>query len=387
MTLKSRLDKVLADGVAGNRLPNLVAVVGDRAGTLYEGACGPRTHSATAAMTPDTVLWIASMTKAITATAVMQLVEQGKLALDAPAHEVLPALAHRQVLTGFDAQGQPQLRPPRRAITLRHLLTHTAGFGYEFANAEVGRYVAATGTPNILSCERRALELPLLFDPGDQWEYGIGIDWAGLMLEQVSGKSLGQYLQDHVCGPLGMTSTSFKLSEGQRARVAGMHARAADGSLAPLALEMPQSAGFDMGGGALYSSPRDYLRFMRMILNGGVLEGVRVLRAETVADMSRDHCPGLCCGHMPSTSPAISHDADFFPGQRCGWGLSFLINEQAIPGGRAAGSLAWAGLSNAYYWIDPARGVSAMFATQLLPFFDPQTIASLREFERAVYAA
>lgn len=387
MTLQARLDRILADAVAAGRMPNAVASVGDRQGVRYEGAQGPRALDNPTPMTPDTVLWLASMTKAITTTAAMQLVEQGRLALDSPAQEIVPDLAHVQVLEGFDAAGTPRLRAPKRPPTLRHLLTHTAGFGYEFANAEVGRYVAATGMPSILSCERGALNLPLLFDPGDNWEYGIGIDWGGLMVEQVSGKSLDQYLRDHLLGPLGMHSTSFRLDARLRGRLAGMHARGEDGRLAPMALEMPQPAGFDMGGGALYGSTQDYVRFMRMILNRGELDGVRVLRPETVADMGRDHCPGLRCGHMPSTSPAVSYDADFFPGQRCGWGLSFLINDTAIPGGRAAGSLAWAGLSNAYYWIDPVSGVCAMFATQMLPFFDPQVVETLRAFEQAVYAS
>jgi len=386
MSLKARLDALLAAPVQAGQVPNLFAIVGTRAGVLYEGAAGPRALGGTVPMGVDSVIWLASTTKAITTTAAMQCVEQGRLSLDAPARDVVPELAEVKVLDGFDDAGMPRLRPPRRPVTLRHLLSHTAGYAYEFSNASLVRYIEKTGLPSILQCRKGALGAPLMFDPGEAWEYGIGIDWAGQMVERVSGMTLGRYLADHVCGPLGMTSTSFALSDAQRARLASMHAKTPDGALATMPLEMPQQPEFEMGGGALYGSAQDYLRFMRMLLNGGVLDGVRILREDTVAEMSRDQCPQLACGSMRSIAPALSFDADFFPDQRCGWGLSFLLNRGPVPGGRSAGSLAWAGLSNVYYWIDPARGIAAMFGTQLLPFFEPATIAALRAFETTLYA-
>ncbi len=385
MTRQARIDALLNDAVGNSGLPNLVAVIGDRDSTLYEGAAGPRSLGSAGAFTPDTVLWLASMSKTLTATAAMQQVEQGKLSLDAPAQEIVPEIGQLQVLEGFDAAGQPQLRAPRRAITLRHLLTHTAGQSYDFSSADIQRYLEATGTPSIFSCENRALTTPLLFDPGEAWAYGIGIDWAGKMVERQSGKSLGQYLREDLFDPLGMTSTSFKLSATQRAHLAGMHARDPDGALAPMTFEVKQDPEFEMGGGGLYSTARDYLRFMRMILNRGTLDGVRILREDTVALMSRDHCPGLDCGRIVAQAPTLSHHVDFFPGQRSGWGLSFMINDEPIPGGRAAGSLSWAGICNTYFWIDPTRNMSAMIATQMLPFFDPKMISTLQAFESAVY--
>ncbi len=208
----------------------------------------------------------------------------------------------------------------------------------------------------------------------------------GKMVEKICGQTIGQALQDRIFGPLKMTSTSFKISAEQHHRLAGMHARAPDGTLAPLDLIIPQEPELEMAGGGLYSTVHDYLRFMRMILGGGSLDGVRVLRSETVVEMVRDQVPDMDCGCVPSVSPEILHDADFFPGTRAGWGLSFVINRAAVPQGRTAGSLAWAGLSNCYYWIDLKRNLCAVLATQLLPFFDPKTIALLREFERRVYA-
>lgn len=386
MTLKSTLDLHLSRAVATGEIPNVVASVGDRNGVLYEGAYGPRALGESAPMTPDTVIWIASMTKAVTSAAAMQLVELGRLALDAPAHDIVPELGHVRVLEGFDSNGQPQLRAPRGAITLRHLLTHTSGHGYEFFNAKLKRYVEITATPSIMSCENAVLMTPLSFDPGDRWEYGIGIDWAGKMVERVSGMSIGQYLQTSLFGPLQMTSTTFRLSADHRRRLAGMHARAPDGTLAPLPLEVPQEPEFEMGGGGLYSTVQDYLRFTRMIIGRGTLDGTQVLRPETVAEMVKNQIGEMDCARITTQSPEISNDTDFFPGQPQGWGLSFLINKVDEPQGRAAGSLAWAGLSNSYYWIDPTRGISAVLATQLLPFFDANTIALLRKFEHAVYA-
>ncbi|MGD9603430.1 MAG: serine hydrolase domain-containing protein [Gammaproteobacteria bacterium] len=386
MSLQSRLDALLAEPVQAGQVPNLFAIVGDRAGLLYAGAAGPRALGGNVPMGVDTVIWLASTSKAITTVAAMQCVEQRQFTLDAPASAIVPELAEAQVLEGFDDAGKPRLRPPRRPVTLRHLLSHTSGFTYEFSSAPLVQYMGQTGLPSMLQCRKGALNAPLMFDPGDGWEYGIGIDWAGQMVERVSGKSLGNYLADHVCGPLGMASTSFLLSDTQRSRLAAMHAKTPDGALATMPFEMPQPPEFEMGGGALYGTAQDYLRFMRMLLNGGELDGVRVLRTETVAEMFRDQCPDFACGAMPSVAPALSYNADFFPGQRNGWSLSFLVNRNPVPGGRSAGSLAWAGLSNVYYWIDPTRGIATMFGTQMLPFFEPATVAALRAFETTLYA-
>src|SRR5579863_1199373 len=185
MSLKTKADALLQMAVQSGDVPGVVAVATDRNGTIYEGGFGLRDLGGTVEMTPDTVVWIASMTKAITGTAAMQLVEQGKLSLDTPASEVVPELGEVRVLEGFAADGQPRTRAPKRPITLRHLLTHTAGFGYEFWNADVVRYQQLSGLPPIISCQNATLTLPLLFDPGERWEYGINIDWAGKMVETV----------------------------------------------------------------------------------------------------------------------------------------------------------------------------------------------------------
>jgi CubicO group peptidase (beta-lactamase class C family) len=375
---------LMQGAVQAGEVPGVVIAAGGRHQAGFVNGYGVRRLGTPEPMAPDTVFWIASMTKAITATAAMRLVEAGRLSLDAPAAEVLPALGAIQVLEGFDAAGQPVLRAPKRAVTLRHLLTHTSGFAYDMWSEEIVRFRKATGTPSMSSCRNAALDLPLLFDPGEGWHYGIGLDWAGKMVEAVTGQRLGTHMADTIFGPLGMVDTAFKLRPDMRARLAGMHMRAADGGLAPIPFETEQDPEFDTGGGGLYSTAADYMAFARMILNGGRHGGERLLKATTVAEMARDQIAPLSVQPMVSAVPAASHDADFFPGQSCGWGLSFLVNRTPSPQGRAAGGLAWAGLGNTFYWIDHGRGTAGVFLSQILPFFDAKAVGLFRGFEARI---
>ena len=365
-------------------VPGVVAAAATADGIIFEGAFGTRDLATGAPMTTDTVVWIASMTKAITGACAMQLVERGQLSLDDGIANVLPALARVQVLEGFDPDGTPRLRAPKRAITLRHLLTHTSGHAYDMWNAAIVRYMEATGTPNIISCRNAALMLPLASDPGEKWEYGIAIDWAGKAVEAVSGQTLAAYMQANIFDPLGMTDTGFKIGAARRRRLAKIHARTPDG-LVSTDTEIPQEPEFHMGGGGLYATVGDYLTFARMIMHGGTLNGVQVLRPETVAMMSRNAMGELVCNAMKSAAPASTNDVDFLAGMK--WGLSFLINPEPLPTGRSAGSLAWAGLANSYYWIDPHRQVAGVYATQVLPFFDRKAVQAFEAFETAVYDA
>ena len=381
------IDTMFSQAVEAKKVPGIVAVAATDKGRVYEGAFGTREIGANAPMTLDTVVWIASMTKAITATAAMQLVERGKLSLDRPAHDVVPELAKAPVLEGFDSSGQPRLRTPKRPITLKHLLTHTAGFSYEIWRPEIAQYQQATSTPGITTCLNAALQTPLLADPGERWDYGINIDWAGKMVEAASGQKLDAYFQQNILGPLGMTDTSFKLSPSQRSRLSRVHARDEKGALAPIEFGLPEEPEFLMGGGGLYGTAGDYLAFTQMIVQGGTLKGAQVLRRETVDLMSQNHIGNLEIGPMKTAAPPLSNDVDLFPGISKKWGLSFLINVQALPTGRSAGSLAWAGLANTYFWIDRTKRVSGVFCSQLLPFYDATVIDLLTRFETEVYRA
>lgn len=370
----------LESAFAASGLAGAVTMILDADGTRYARAFGETTPGG-AAMREDTIFQIASMTKALVTVGAMQLVEQGRLSLDAPIGDVLPELADPQVLTGFAADGQPESRPAAVPLTLRHLLTHTSGFGYAFVHPEILRYYGAVGMPKAGSLD--TIRMPLMFDPGTRWEYGVGIDWAGLAIEAVTGQRLGEYLQQHVFAPLGMTHTAFRdaLPEG----AAKVHVRTPEGALQPLPVFLGGGE-FDMGGGGLSSTAPDYARFVRAMLRGGELDGTRVLKAETVAEMGRNQIGELRAGYMGTAMPEMSRPFDTFPDQHTGWGLGFLINPEQGPNGRAPGSLAWAGVFNSYYWIDPASGVAGVFMSQLSPFGDQGALDMFGALERMAYA-
>jgi CubicO group peptidase (beta-lactamase class C family) len=291
------------------------------------------------------------------------------------------------VLEGFAASGEPILRPAKRPITLRHLLTHTAGFTYEYWNAAMRRYVEATGTPMVMSGRLAALRRPLCFDPGERWEYGINIDWVGRIVEATSGKSIDAYLRDQIFAPLGMADTGFVASPEQRARQARVHQRQADGELEPQPLPEPFTPEFYAGGGGLVSTARDYIKFLQMLMHEGEFGGARILKPETVTAMNCNQIGELQAGIMKSNTPNLSNDVDFFPGMPVRWGLGYMINMQPGPNGRSAGSLTWAGLFNSYYWLDPAQRLAGVILTQILPFADERTLNLLDQFERAIYAS
>jgi len=382
---KNQIDDVLRQSVDAGDVPGVVAMLASDSGPVYEGAWGERAAGSGKAMTTDTVVWLASMTKAVTTVAAMQLVEQGRLALDEPLHSLVPFLGETKVLEGFDEDGEPRLRAPRGPITLRHLLTHTSGFTYDFFSEPMARYCERNGIPGVARCLDASLTVPLLCDPGTRWEYGIGIDWVGKTVEAVTGQRLGDVLRERILEPLGMRDTAFRISPGMRDKLARVHGRQPDGRLVATSMELPDDAEFHMGGGGLYGTAGDYLSFAQMIMQGGSYRGVRVLQPETVAMMSRNQIGELDVMPLRSSMAALTRDAEFFPGMPCKWGLGFLINTQPSPEGRAANSLAWAGLANTYYWVDPVQRVCGVFLAQVLPFFDERAVQAFRRFEAAAY--
>src|SRR5450631_1620097 len=313
MQSKAQIDQVLRQKSDAREIPGVVAVAATSKEVTYQGAFGKRDLSKDDAMTADSVFWIASMTKAITAAGAMQLVEQGRLSLDAPIGRLLPDLANPNVLEGFDGDGQPILRPAKTDITLRHLMTHTAGFCYDMWNGEMVKYLEKTGTPGIITCKNDALKTPLMSDPGTRWEYGSNIDFVGKAVEAVSGKRLDAYVRDHLFAPLGMSDTGFKIGEEQRQRLVAMHGRDADGKLAPIPFELEQDPEFHMGGGGLYGTAGDYIRFTKMILNKGRGSGNQVLKPETVATMGQNHIGDLVVTKMTSAALMYTNDIDLYP--------------------------------------------------------------------------
>jgi len=386
MQSKAQIDQILRQKSDAQDIPGVVAMAASGKDVIYQGAFGKRDLSKDDPMTVDSVFWIASMTKAVTTAGAMQLVEQGKIALDEPIGKVLPDLATPMVLEGFDAKGEPKMRPAKKLITLRQLMTHTAGFCYELWNGDKAAYLEKTGTPGITTCQNAALKTPLASDPGTRWEYGTNIDFVGKAVEAVSGKRLDAYLRDHLFTPLGMHETAFKITDNMRKRLVGMHMRGDDGKLSSIPFELEQNPEFHMGGGGLYSTASDYIKFCQMILNKGKGNGNQVLKADTVEMMGKNHIGDLSVTKMTSAAPIYTNDVELYPEQVKKWGLSFLINTAKTAEGRSPNSLAWAGLANTYFWIDPSRDVCGVILMQLLPFADGKCLEAFAGFERGVYA-
>lgn len=378
----SKLDQIL-QGVATDEVPGVVAAYATREGVQFVGAAGFRCQASADPMQSDTIFRIASMTKAITSVAALHFVESGRVGLDDEMSLYFPELGDRLVLEGFDDAGEPILRPAERPITLRRLLTHTAGFGYEFLNADLRRGVASGMIGGLFSGDDGFLNAPLIRQPGTVWEYGINIDWVGRLVELLSGESLGDYFRSHILEPLGMFDTTFELTPQQEARLVTVHHRSPDGSLREARDRPPARGGFHSGGGGLYSTAADYLRFLQAILLGGELEGHRILSDEMLAEAARDQIAPLRVGRFRSVDPDLFNHIDDFEGSQ--HGLCSVINPEALPTGRSAGSLGWAGVYNSYYWVDPDRGVTGVFLSQILPFFDSTAVGLSRAFETAVY--
>ncbi len=383
--LDSILDRVTA-GPDEARVPGVVAMVTDRNGNIYEGARGLRSLGGEEAMTGDTVFAIFSTTKAIGGTAVMQCVEEGLLDLDAPARDYAPEIGELMVLEGFDDDSAPRLRKPKTEITTRQLMLHTAGLGYDFFNAHYLRMAQEHGQPSVVSCTRASLKTPLLFDPGEKWEYGSNMDWAGQVVEGIRGKRLGEVLRERVFAPLGITDMAFTRDDDMKARTASIHARGEDGSLTPMDFALPDNPEVDMAGHGLYASVGEYMKFIRMWLNDGMGPNGPVLKRETVEQAVRNGLqPHQKVGMLPGVIPALSNDAEFFPGLKKSWSYSFMVNDEEAPTGRPAGAIGWAGLANLFYWIDRQNGLGGFWATQILPFGDPVSFTGYLDFETAAY--
>ncbi|WP_439029669.1 serine hydrolase domain-containing protein [Gordonia terrae] len=387
--LTTAAGRVLDEWVQGERrVPGVVAGVTTPERTVFLDASGVRALDDEQPMTVDTVFAIFSATKAISATVALQLAEEGALDLHAPARSYVPDIGELQVIDGFDDDGRPRLRRPASDITTHQLLTHTAGFSYDFFNETYRRLTAEHGVPAVATATRASLRTPLLFDPGTEWEYGSGLDWAGLVIEAAAGGRLRKVMDDRVLTPLGMSDTGFALSDDARRRRAVLHMRKR-GELVPNhRWEQPTDPEIDMGGQGLYSTVPDYLRFLRMWLRGGRSDsGEQILRPDTVEAALRNQIGNLSVRRLPGVIPPLSHDVEFFPGTTKSWSYPFMINDADAPTGRPAGSQSWAGLANLYYWIDPRNGVGGFWASQVFPFFDPAAVDAYLDFESATYRA
>ena len=372
---RAAVDARIATALERNHIPGAVALAVSKSRTLYRTALGVADASTRRPMTADAIFRIASMTKPVTSVAALQLIERGRISLDAPVSKYLPELSGLSVFESFDsASGAYTLRPLRGPITLRHLLTHTSGLGYTFTSAILRDFKPRDG--------ERYDAGPMLFDPGERWHYGTSTDWLGKLVERVSGQALDLYFASHIFAPLRMRDTFFAVPVDKQGRLVAVHLRQADGTF--VVQPAPPSVPVN-GGGGLFSTAEDYGRFMRMFLNNGELDGQRVLSRASVAAMSRDQLGGKGVPALKTAIPERSADFAFINDGRDRWGLGFLISTIAAPGKRAAGSLSWGGINNTHFWIDPARDVAAVLLMQYLPFVDPTALDMLDTFERGVY--
>jgi len=383
--MSAGIDSVLQAAVDGGVVPQVVAMAADANGPIYEGATGSRVAGESDPVTPDTMFRIASMTKMVATVAALQQVERGNLDLDAPVEQYRPEFADLQVLEGFDGD-TPRLRPPARKATVRQLASHTSGLSYWFWNADIVRWQDITGTPHVMSGDEVIFTAPLICDPGTKLEYGINTDWLGRVVEAASGQSLDAYMAEHILGPLGMTSTAFLMSPEQRANSVPIHLRGESGAWEASDLDWAQEPDWWAGGHGLYSTPRDYLQFQRMLLGGGALGDVRILEEATVDAAFSNQIGEL---EFPPAIPTADPDssADFNAGAGYKFGLGLLLNTEDQPGARAAGSGAWAGLFNTHFWVDRSSGVTGAIYSQTLPFVEPPVFQMYADFERALYAS
>jgi methyl acetate hydrolase len=384
--VRTSIDGVLEAAVASGAVPNVAAIAADRDGVIYEGAAGPRIAGEDDPVSVDTHFRIMSMTKMVATVAALQLIEQGKLDLDAPIAEYRPEFADLQVLEGFDGD-TPRLRPPASQATVKQLLTHTTGLSYWFWNADIVRWESATGTPNVLSGDNVIFTAPLVADPGTRYEYGINTDWLGKVVEAAAGATLDQVTTDGILRPLGMNETAWIMSDAQRANSTPVHLRGEDGVWGATDIDLRQDPDYWAGGHGLHSTPRDYLKFQRMLLGDGTSpDGVQILSPETVDAAFTNQIGDLDFpAEIATADPASTHSFSAGPGYK--WGYGLLLNTEDIPGMRRAWSGAWAGLLNTHFWVDRTTGVTGAIYTQFLPFVTPEAFGMYQDFERALYAS
>jgi CubicO group peptidase (beta-lactamase class C family) len=372
------LDRELNAIIERKDVPGLVVIAADRKGIVYQGAFGLAEVASGRAMSVDSIFRIASMTKAVTSVALMQLVEEGRVSLDDPAANYFPEFASPMVFESFDPVTHDyKLRPAKTTLTIRHLATHTSGLGYSFTSAIVRDFKPREGENYPVG--------PLLFEPGTQWIYGTGVDWIGRLVEKLSGKTLEAYFQEKIFGPLKMKDTSFNVPEDKQARLVNLSRRGAEGTFTEQPRQAPRVATRFNGGGGLYSTTGDYIRFLQMIINQGEFEGVRILSRETVAVMEKNQIGSVGVRALKSALPEQSADFTFVADGRDKWGIGFQITPDAAVGKRSANSLSWGGIDNTYYWADPTRGVSGVIMMQFLPFADSKALRAYDTFERGVY--
>ncbi len=377
-----QLTALLAQAIRNNQAPFVVGAVANSSGLVWTGSAGE--EQVGRLLDGNTVFRIVSMSKAVGVTAAAILADRGKLNWETPVEDILPEFGKLGVLVDPSV---PKLRPPKTKATLRHLATHTSGLVYGFWDKNIADYLQATGLPPVVSGLKASLACPLAFDPGDRWQYGPGVDWLGLVIEALDGRSIDLFCSQEIFEPLGMNDTSFELTSKLVDRLVPAFGRSSEGSFtgAPINVDPPPHPEFYGMGHALYSTANDYMRFLRMWLNRGQLEGVRMLSENTVGSFLENHIGPLRLQKLHTALPIAVEDLVMLPNYSKSHSLGFARMEENIPGMRSKGSQFWGGVLNTHFWFDPERDLAAVLMTQLLPFLDPEFMVLLTDFEQAVY--
>ncbi len=370
---KAALAAQMNDAVKKGDAPAIVEIVVDREGALYEGASG---------LPANAIFNIASMTKPVTSVAIMMLAEQGKLKIDDPVSKYLDGYDKLRVISKFNsADATYETRPAKTVMTIRHLLSHTSGIGYGFTNPIENALTAKT--------KKGEWELPLLDDPGTKFNYSASTRVLGFIVEKVSGTNLEAFDQEHIFKPLGMADTSYAVAAGKQSRLAPQFTRAS-GRMEPLPKATVPTAPTPpiRGDGGLYSTVEDYGKFVRMLLNGGTLNGKRILSEASVKQMGENAIGPIFVQLQPDADKQRTRPFPLGAGKdKFGLGFQIASNDPSTKGFRSPGSMSWAGIFNTEFWVDPVRHIGGVHMMQLLPFYDDGAIRALRGFEQAVYRA
>ena len=371
------IDRMFQSAVENGEIPGVVAAVVNKDRILYLKAFGKQDVGKGIPMSTNTVFRIASMTKPVTSAGIMMLYEQGKVRLDDPAGDYLPAYKGREVIATFNEKDATYTtRPAKGEITIRHLLTHTSGLSYDFTSPTVLAIQAKTG--------RDPKDLPLLFDPGTRWTYSPATAVLGSIIEKISGQSLEAWDQARIFRPLGMVDTSYTPAPDEVARLATIHQRDATGLT-----ENPNPAQFTpslRGDGGLVSTAADYSAFVQLLLNEGRWHGQQLLKPETIRLMTSNQIGDVVVETMPAALPRRSAVFPFGAGKdKFGLGFQITMTDGARTHERGAGSYTWAGINNTHFWVDPKHGIGVVILTQVLPFYNETSMGVLKRFERLIY--
>lgn len=381
---KARIDRALADMVSSGRAMGASALVWKDGREVYFGTAGQADREAARPMQRDALVQIYSMTKPVTGVVLMQLWEQGRFGLDDPLARYLPEFSDTKVFAGLDPAGRPILRAPDRPISVRDILRHTAGFGYgpgdSYPEQEWARLDPLKRDHDLAEFGRRLARVPLFFDPGREWRYSAGVDVQALLVEKLTGVPFERYVRQQIFEPLGMKDTAWTQPDERIARLAAMYEKSSDGKLRRSSESEQSGLNFDparkltMGGAGIASTADDYMRFARMLLNEGSLDGVRILKPSTVKLMATDQL-----------DPRVT-ERSWLPSKgRGGFGFDFFVRtsqpSDANENRGATGEYFWDGRASTLFWVDPVNKLTAILLVQVIPF--DGTLH--RDFRRAVY--